>query len=81
MQKLELMNEATHFILLYHVMLFAGMVPGPTDRYDLGYSFIFFLCVNLLVHMVFIVIETVHMLRVFYRRHFFKKVAIEDGIV
>jgi len=81
MLKLELMNEGTHFILLYHVMLFAGMVPAPSARFDLGYSFIFFLCVNLLVHVVFIVIETVHMLRVFFRRKCFKKVATEDGLV
>ena len=56
--KLEVMNEATNFILLYHVICFGGLVPDAPGRYMLGWSFIAFLGANILVHLTLLVIET-----------------------
>ena len=55
---LEIMNEATNFVLLYHVMCFAGLVPAAEDRYMLGWSFILVLVMNMLVHFSLLVKET-----------------------
>ena len=52
------MNEITNFILLYHVMLFSGVVPDAADRYGLGWSFIVFVALNMLVHVSLLVWET-----------------------
>jgi len=56
--KLEVMNEVTNFILLYHVILFAGLVPESVDRYMVGWSFIVFISANMLVHFILLVKET-----------------------
>ena len=56
---LEIMNEATNFILLYHVILFSGMVPDSKTRYMLGWSFIGLTSANVLVHFALLVKETV----------------------
>ena len=57
--KLEVMNELTNLLLLYHVCCFAGLVPDSEDRYMLGWSFIATLACNMLVHFVLLVISTV----------------------
>jgi len=57
--RLEIMNELINFILLYHVILFSGVVPEYEDRYMLGWSFIFFLGSIMLVHVILLLIETV----------------------
>lgn len=58
MLKLELMNEVTNFILIYHVMMFSGMVSESVDRYALGWSFITFLAGNMLVHFSLLLKES-----------------------
>lgn len=60
MLKLELMNELTNFILVYHVMLFSGLVDDSVDRYMMGWSFIVFMAGNMLVHFSLLVKETYH---------------------
>ena len=50
------MNELTNFILMYHVMCFAGFVPEVHDRYYIGWAFIAFMGANLMVHIIFLVI-------------------------
>ena len=57
--KLEVMNEATNFIMLYHVMCFTDFVPEAEDRYQIGWSFLFFIIVNLLVHLSLLIIDTI----------------------
>jgi len=57
--RLEVMNEATNFILLYHVMCFSKFVPDAETRYLLGWSFIGFMAANMLVHFTLLVIETI----------------------
>ena len=63
MVKLEIMNEATNFILLYHVILFTNFVPDPETRYGLGWSFIFFTTANMMVHLSLLCKETYHSMK------------------
>jgi len=60
---LEIMNEATNFILLYHVILFSGFIPEAEDRYIMGWSFIAFTVANLVVHLGFMIDEIYRNLR------------------
>ena len=55
---LEIMNEATSFILLYHVMLFSNYVEDAETRYLIGWSFIFWTCLNMLVHFGLLLKDT-----------------------
>lgn len=55
---LEIMNEATCLILLYHVMLFSSYVEDPETRYLIGWSFIFFTVQNMLVHFGLLLKDT-----------------------
>lgn len=54
---LEIMNETTNFILLYHIMLFSGMIADAETRYLTGWSFIFVTSLNLIVHLAFLLHE------------------------
>ena len=49
--KLEIMNEVTNFILLYHLLTFTDFVGDVEARYSIGWSFLFFMCGNLCVHL------------------------------
>ena len=60
---LEVMNEVTNLILLYHVMCFTRFIPNAEDRYQLGWSFIGFISCNMLVHFVLLVKDTVLTIR------------------
>ena len=76
--KLEVMNEITNFLLLYHVMCFTGLVPEAEDRYAIGWSFIALISLNMAVHFTLLVIETI---RNFKKRCCTKKVKQDDRIV
>ena len=56
--KLEIMNEVTNFVLLYHTMLFTEYVTTIDTRYLIGWSFILVTCANMLVHFSLLVFET-----------------------
>ena len=60
MCKLEIMNEVTNFVLLYHVVLFSNLVPDPETRYGIGWSFILFTGANMSVHLSLLCKETYH---------------------
>lgn len=50
--KIELMNEITSIILLYHMFSFTDWVPEASDRYIMGWSFIVFTSLNLICHLI-----------------------------
>ena len=52
---LEIMNECTSLILLYHLMLFTDFVPEAETRYLIGWSFIFFVVANMAVHFTILI--------------------------
>ena len=49
LHNLEVMNEATNFILLYHTLLFSNYVESLEIRYMIGWSFILFVVANMTV--------------------------------
>ena len=57
--KLEVMNECTNFVMLYHVMCFTDFVPEAEDRYYIGWSFVACICMNLMVHLYLLIMDTV----------------------
>ena len=67
------MNEATNFIMLYHVMCFTDFVPEAEDRYLIGWSFLFFISLNLLVHLTLLIIDTMKQVKVSIKEKLNKK--------
>ena len=58
---LEMTNEILLLIISYHLLLLTGAFPDASDSfsYNLGWSFIFFLCLILLVNILYLVITTI----------------------
>ena len=78
---LEIINELTYFILLYHVMAFSGLIFDPADRYGLGWSFLVIFILNLVLHMANLVEEIHNMIR--FKLMVKKKIKVckEAGII
>ena len=76
--RLEVMNEATNFVMLYHVMCFTDFVPEAEDRYYIGWSFIACIVVNLIVHMSLLIIDTTKQVKSSAKEKCFKKKGEED---
>ena len=56
--RLDLFNEYTAMILLYHVFLFTSLVPHLTFQMIVGWSFVAFMCGNMTVHVFFLLKTT-----------------------
>ena len=56
--RLEIMNEVTNMVLLYHLMMFTEWVPEAKTRYAIGWSFICFFSANIFVHFSLLVYDT-----------------------
>lgn len=78
---LEIMNELTYFVLLYHVMAFSGLVDDSVDRYSLGWSFLTFVIANLLVHFVNLIYESYDIIRSPIKLRHRLKMAKEAGVI
>ena len=50
--KVEILNEVTFVLLLYHMMCFTDMVGNLETRYIMGYSYLVFASLNILFHLV-----------------------------
>ena len=72
--RLEIMNEIINLVLLYHVILFTGVVPWSASRYKFGWSYIFFMFSSLLVHLVVTFMETYRLIRLWYLRKYRTKI-------
>ena len=70
---LEIMNEATNFLLLYHVVLFSGVVPDSETRYLLGWSFIGINAMNMMVHFGLLIKETYYSIKEWCKKRKAKK--------
>lgn len=78
---LEILNEATNLILLYHTMLFTNLMLSEGDRYDLGWSFIGFFSASFAVHIVMLIYTIVVTSRYTYRKKKYHKVRKESGAI
>ena len=57
--RLEVMNELTNIILLYHLFFFTDFVGDAEVRYQIGWSFIAVTAGNMFVHFTLMVINMV----------------------
>ena len=56
--RLELFNEYTAMILLYHAFMFTALIPSLFMQRMAGFSFIAYMCLNMLVHFYFLLKST-----------------------
>ena len=49
--QIEAFNEVSTIFLMYHLLSFSDFVPSVETRNYMGYSFIFFVCINIAVHL------------------------------
>ena len=68
-QSIELMNECTAIFLTYGLLCFTDFVPSKETRSDIGYYYIGVSSANILVHLVVLVMETVHRVKLVFRKH------------
>ena len=66
--KLEMMNEGTHIILLYHLLNFTGVDYEAEGRYGGGISFVLFLTAFILIHVANLVREIYKVFRNIYNK-------------
>ena len=57
------MNECTVLLFIYCMMCFTDFVPDPETRSYVGYFYMGFISANVLVHLIFLVLETFRKLR------------------
>ena len=65
---MEVMNDCTIMLLTYHLWCFTDIVGEPKTRHNLGYAFIGVSLSNIIVHMSFMVGETVHNIKLRCKR-------------
>ena len=53
-EKLEIFNEVTTLVLLYHLLGFTNFVSDIETQYIIGFSFVFFLSGNMATHVYFL---------------------------
>jgi len=53
-QNLEVFNEITGLVLLYHVLYFTPILPSVEMQANIGYSFIFCMGANMATHLFFL---------------------------
>ena len=51
--RMEVFNECTCIVLMYHIMCFSDFVPNPATRSSIGISFIVTIFSNVFVHLYF----------------------------
>ena len=60
---MEIFNEVTNLILVYHMLTFTDWVADPRMRYQLGFSVILCVLMNVSVHFTFLIASTIKKLR------------------
>lgn len=56
--KLEIFNEFTNLVLLYHILLFSDWISDASTRYLIGWAFIGANAINMSVHFFLLLKET-----------------------
>ena len=72
--KIEVFNEVTTLLLLYHLFMFTDWLPKAKLRYLMGWSFIAITVVNLMFHLSSMLINTVGNLKKKVRKVHYKYV-------
>ena len=53
--KMEIFNECTNILLIYHMMMFTDWVYDPVRRYTIGYVVILVVVGNIATHFSFLI--------------------------
>ena len=77
--KMELFNEVTNLLLVYHMMTFTDWVDDPTMRYQIGYSVMVVVFMNMSIHFFFLILDTIRKTRLSIKKKMYlQKVAKLD---
>jgi hypothetical protein len=57
-RRLEYFTEATIMLCMHHCFLLSDFVDDPVMRYNIGYSLIESVCINLLVNLLWLLYNT-----------------------
>jgi hypothetical protein len=68
-QNIELMNECTAIFLTYGLLCFTDFVPSEKIRSDIGYYYIGVSSANIFVHLIVLVVETLHRVKLVCKKH------------
>ena len=60
---MEIFNEFTIIIIMYHLFLFSDFFPDVEKRYNLGFSLIIVFGLNVLTNMVVMFISAVELIK------------------
>ena len=71
--KMEMFNEVTNIILVYHMMTFTDWVADPETRYAMGFSACLCVCMNMTIHFYFLMLSTLQRLRLSVRKKLFQR--------
>lgn len=63
MERLELFNEVTFVAMTYSLACFSDLVPDAETRSYVGYSFIAFAVINVIIHLFFVLKHTLTTLK------------------
>lgn len=67
-RRLEFFNEATIMLCVYHCFLLTDFVDDPETRYQIGFSFIAFVCFNLAVNLLWLAYNTLTVMITTYKK-------------
>ena len=79
--KLEVYNEITILLLLYHLMCFSDMVPEHQIRYSIGYSYIVCACTDICLHLVLILRENIRNVRLKIKKKIYERKRAKKSIM
>ena len=71
--KMELMNEIFSLLLLYHMLTFTDWLPSAEHRYLSGWSFAFFTCLNMAMHLTNLLKDQIRSLSIKVKKKLHKK--------
>jgi hypothetical protein len=69
---MEIFNECSIIAAAYHLFLFTDYVEDPEMQYKIGWSIIGVTILNIIVNMIVMVWVSVRMMRLTFKRLYFK---------
>ena len=65
---MEIFNEVTNLILVYHMLTFTDWVGDPETRYTIGYSVMGAVFSNVCAHFYFLIKDTIRKAIISFRK-------------
>jgi hypothetical protein len=66
---IELMNECTAIFLTYGLLCFTDFVPSEETRSEIGYYYISVSSANISIHLIVLLGETMHRVKLVCKKH------------